>query len=50
MKKAVRKNLHFIEKKMFPCKYCKISKNTYFEEHLLTDDSELTLRSDCFKV
>ena len=32
---------------MFRCEYCKISKNTYFEEHLRTAAFEVTLRSDC---
>ena len=32
---------------MFPCEYCEISKNTYFEEYLRTAASELTLESDC---
>ena len=32
---------------MFSCEYCKISKNTYFEEHLRTAASEVTLGSDC---
>ena len=32
---------------MFSCEYCEISKNTYFEEHLRTADSEVTLGSDC---
>ena len=31
---------------MFYC--CEIFKNTYFEEHLRTAASELTLESDCF--
>ena len=29
---------------------CEIIKNTYFEEHLGTAASELTLESDCFEV
>ena len=32
---------------MFSCEYCEISKNTYFEEHLRTAASEVTLESDC---
>ena len=32
---------------MFSCEYCKISKNTYFEEHLHTAASEVTLGNDC---
>ena len=32
---------------MFSCEYCEIFKNTYFEEHLRTAASEVTLRSDC---
>ena len=28
---------------MFSCKYCEISKKTYFEEHLRTPSSEETL-------
>ena len=31
---------------MFSCEYCKISKNTCFEEYLRTTASELTLESD----
>ena len=34
-------------KQMFFCEYCKISKNTIFEEHLRLAASEVTLRSDC---
>ena len=33
---------------MFYC--CKIFKNTYFEEHLRTATSELTLESDCLEL
>ena len=32
---------------MFSCECCKISKSTYFEEHLHTDTSEVILGSDC---
>ena len=32
---------------MFFYEYCEISKNTYFEEHLRTAASEVTLGSDC---
>ena len=32
---------------MFSCEYCKISKSNYFEEHLHTAASEVTLGSDC---
>ena len=32
---------------MFSCKYCEISENIYFEEHLLRAASEETLGSDC---
>ena len=32
---------------MFYCEYCEISKNTYFEEHLRTAASEVTLGGDC---
>ena len=32
---------------MFSCEYCEISKNNYFEEHLRTAASEVTLGSDC---
>ena len=32
---------------MLSCEYCRISKNTYFEEHLRTADSEVTKGSDC---
>ena len=32
---------------MFSSEYCKISKNTYFEEYLRTATSEVTLGSDC---
>ena len=32
---------------MFSCEYCEISKNIYFEEHLRTAASEVTLGSDC---
>ena len=35
---------------MFSCKYCEISKNNYFEEHLGTGDSEVTLGSDCLEL
>ena len=31
----------------FSCEYCEISKSTYFEEHLHTADSEVTLGIDC---
>ena len=31
---------------MFSCEYCEISKNIYFEEHLRTAASEVTLGSD----
>ena len=31
---------------MFSCEYCEISKNTYFEEHLRTAASEVTLGID----
>ena len=31
---------------MFSCEYCEIS-NDYFEEHLRTAASEVTLGSDC---
>ena len=30
----------------FSCKYCEIFKNTYFEEHLHTNTSEVTLGND----
>ena len=30
--------------------WCEIFKNTYFEEHLRTAASELTLRSDCLDL
>ena len=33
---------------MFSYEYCKISKNTYFEEHVPTAASEVTLESNCF--
>ena len=29
---------------------CEIFKNTYFEEHLCTAASELTLQSDCLEL
>ena len=32
---------------MFSYEYWEISKNTYFEEHLCTASSEMTLESDC---
>ena len=32
---------------MFSCEYCEISKNTYFEEHLRTAASEVSIGSDC---
>ena len=32
---------------MFSCEYCEISKNIYFEEHLGTAASEVTLGSNC---
>ena len=32
---------------MFSCEYCKISNNIYFEEHLRTTASEVTLGVDC---
>ena len=32
---------------MFSCEYYEISKNIYFEEHLRTASSEVTLGSDC---
>ena len=32
---------------MFSCEYWESSKNTYFEEHLRTSASEVTLGSDC---
>ena len=32
---------------MFSSDYCKIFKNIYFEEHLRTAASEVTLGSDC---
>ena len=32
---------------MFSREYCKISKNIYFEEHVRTPPSEVTLGSDC---
>ena len=31
----------------FSCEYCEIYKNTYFQEHLRTFASEVTLGSDC---
>ena len=31
---------------MFSCEYCEISKKNYFEEHLRTAASEVTLGSD----
>ena len=37
-------NSYFIK---LPCEYCKISKGTYFEEHLHTDASGVTFGSDC---
>ena len=30
--------------------WCEIFKNTYFEEHLRTAASELTLRGDCLEL
>ena len=33
--------------KIFSCEYCEISKKTYFEEHLRTAASEVTLGGDC---
>ena len=35
---------------MFSCEYCEISKNIYFEEHLPTAASDVTLGSDCFRT
>ena len=35
---------------MFSCKYWKISKNTYFEEHIFMAASEVILESDCFEL
>ena len=32
---------------MFSREYCEISKNIYFEEHLRTAASEVTLGNDC---
>ena len=32
---------------MSSCKYWKISKNTYFEQHMLMAASEVILGSDC---
>ena len=32
---------------MFSCEHYKIFKNTYFEEHLCTAASEVTLEGDC---
>ena len=31
---------------MLSCEYCEISKNTYFEEHQRTAESEVTLGGD----
>ena len=49
-KVAGRKVCNFIEKdsptQMFSCEHCKISKSTYFQEHLRTAASKVTLRSD----
>ena len=35
---------------MFSCEYCEISKSIYFEEHLRTAASEVTLGSDSFRL
>ena len=35
---------------MFSCEYCKIFKNTYFQEHLDTAAWKLTLGSDCSEL
>ena len=35
---------------VFSCEYCKIFKNTCFEEHLCTAASELNLESDCLEL
>ena len=32
---------------VFSCEYSEISKNTYFEEHVRTAASEVSLESDC---
>ena len=32
---------------MFSGNYCKISKSTYFAEHMYTTTSEVTLGNDC---
>ena len=62
IKKPFRKNFEYLQEllkiilqlyyketptQMFSCKYWKISKNTYLEEHLCAAASELTLGSDC---
>ena len=51
-KVAGHKACNFVKKKtstpMFSCEYCKIFKNIYYEEHLHTAASEVTLGSDCF--
>ena len=33
---------------MLSCKYYEISKSTYFQEHLYTAASKVSLGSDCF--
>ena len=41
---------NFIKKRyqhIFSFEYCEISRNTYFEEHLRTAASEVTLGTDC---
>ena len=35
---------------MLSREYCGISKNTYFEEHLRTTASEVTLGGDCLRL
>ena len=40
--------LNKILQHVFSC--CKIFKNTYVEEHLVTAASELTLESDCLEL
>ena len=35
---------------VFSSEYCKIYRTSYFEEHLRTAASELTLGSDCLKL
>ena len=50
-KAAGRKPCNFVKKRLqhryFSVNIAKFSKNTYFEEHMRTAASELTLGSDC---